>query len=58
MGFWSKLKKLFTKKKNEVAKQIEEKNAENSVIVQEKFDTGLKKSRDSLTNSINNIARK
>ena len=58
MGFWSKLKNLFTKKKNKVAKQIEEKNAENSVIVQEKFDAGLKKSRDSLTNSINNIARK
>ena len=55
MGFWSKLKNLFTKKKNKVAKQIEEKN---SVIVQEKFDSGLKKSRDSLTNSINNIARK
>ena len=58
MGFWSKLKNLFTKKKNKVAKQIEEKNAENSIIVQEKFDAGLKKSRDSLTNSINNIARK
>ena len=58
MGFWSKLKNLFTKKKNKVAKQIEEKSAENSVIVQEKFDAGLKKSRDSLTNSINNIARK
>ena len=57
MGLWSKLKGLFTNKKN-VAKEIEKKNEENSVINQQKFDAGLKKSSDSLSNSINNIAKK
>ena len=56
MGFWSKLKFLF--KKKDVAKEIKEKNEKNSAITQEKFDIGLKKSSVSLSNSINNIAKK
>ena len=57
MGLWSKFKGLFTNKKD-VVKEIEKKNEENSVINQQKFDAGLKKSSDSLSNSINNIAKK
>lgn len=56
MGFWSKLKGFF--KKKDITKKIKEKNDENSAITQQKFDVGLKKSSDSLSNSINNIAKK
>ena len=55
MGFWSKLKDFF--KKKDITKKIKEKNDENSAITQQKFDVGLKKSSDSLSNSINNIAK-
>ena len=57
MGFWGKIKNFF-KRKKDIAKEIEKKHEENSVITQEKFDMGLKKSSDSLANSINNIAKK
>jgi fused signal recognition particle receptor len=57
MGFFSKLKGLF-KRKKDVGQQIAEVNKENEVIEQKKFDEGLKKSASALNESINNIAKK
>lgn len=57
MGFWNKLKSIFSKKKD-VAKQITKKNESTNAISQDKFDKGLRKSSDSLSNSINNLAKK
>ena len=57
MGIWNKLKGMFSGK-NKVAKQIEKKNEESTLITQEKFDAGLRKSSDSLDMFINDIARK
>jgi fused signal recognition particle receptor len=57
MGFFSKLKSLF-KRKTSVEKDISATIEQKQVIEQEKFDTGLKKSADALSNSINKIAKK
>lgn len=57
MGFWAKLKGLF-KRKNKVTEKVTKKNIEASNISQEKFDKGLKKSSNSLDDSINEIAKK
>ncbi|MDR0545453.1 MAG: signal recognition particle-docking protein FtsY [Mycoplasmataceae bacterium] len=57
MGFFSKLKSLF-KRKTSVEKDISATIEQKQVIEQEKFDTGLKKSADALSDSINKIAKK
>ncbi len=57
MALWTKLKKLFTSK-NKVTKSVTQKNLESSNISQEKFDKGLRKSSNSLNDSINSIAKK
>lgn len=57
MSFFSKIKSLFSRKtkiEKGIAKSIEQKQ----VIEQTKFDDGLKKSADAITNSLNNIAKK
>lgn len=57
MSFFSKIKSLFSRKtkiEKDIAKSIEQKQ----VIEQTKFDDGLKKSADAITNSLNNIAKK
>jgi len=57
MGFFSKLKQLFSRKKK-ISQQISEKNEQQSIISQEKFDKGLKKSSSLLNDSINELAKK
>ena len=58
MGIFSKIKEaLSLKKKNKVSAQIQKKQEENSVIKQEKFDQGLKKSSNFIQDSLNEIAK-
>lgn len=58
MGIFSKIKEaLSLKKKNKVSTQIQKKQEENSVIKQEKFDQGLKKSSNFIQDSLNEIAK-
>jgi fused signal recognition particle receptor len=57
MGFFGKIKELFSKKKK-VDRQVKAKNEKNIHIEQKKFDEGLKKSSNSLKNSINELAKK
>lgn len=57
MKFWSKIKNLFSKN-SDVAKQVQQKNAEQSDhIKQEKFDKGLHKSSNQLNDSINKLVK-
>jgi len=58
MGFFSKIKDLFSKKKKDVAEQISEKNKENTLVEQKKFDQGLKKSSSFLNDVVNEISKK
>lgn len=55
MGLWNRFKKLF--KKEDIAKEIAKRNTEKSNIKQKKFDQGLKRSADSLSQAINNLAK-
>lgn len=57
MVFFSKLKDLISRKKK-VSKKIEEKNQDNILISQKKFDDGLKKSSSILEEKINEIAKR
>jgi fused signal recognition particle receptor len=58
MGFFNKIKDLFSKKKNKVEKAIVEKNAENVIVEQKKFDDGLKSASSNLNSIVNEIAKK
>ncbi len=58
MGIFNKIKDALSfKKKNKVSSQIQKKQNENSVIKQEKFDQGLKKSSSFIQDSLNEIAK-
>ena len=57
MGIWNRVKSIFSGK-NKVVKEIQKKNESNSLITQEKFDAGLRKSSGSLDTFVNNIAKK
>jgi len=57
MGFFSKIKALFSRKKK-VSEQISEKNEENNLVKQEKFDDGLRKSSSFIDQSINELSKK
>jgi len=57
MGFFSKIKSLFSRKKK-VSEQISEKNEENNLVKQEKFDDGLRKSSSFIDQSINELSKK
>jgi fused signal recognition particle receptor len=57
MGFFSKLKDVF-KRKKDVSSEIKKQREEKSEIEVKKFDEGLKKSSSSLNDAIKNIAKK
>ncbi len=54
MGLWNRFKNVF---KKDVAKKVAKVNEEKSHITQAKFDHGLKKSSNSLSTAINNLAK-
>lgn len=60
MGFFEKLFSKISKKKNTIVQQIQEKNKENSLFVndQKKYDKGLKKTALSFANALNILSKR
>jgi fused signal recognition particle receptor len=54
MSLINKIKCLFSKK---ISDQIKDKNKENEIVHQKKFDSGLKHSSSKINNAINDIAK-